>query len=122
MLLVVARPDGLVIVIPAGVDIVVVVAAVVVVIVAAAGVVGVAIAVVVVVGIIIVSVVAVGLITHGEVVGSSSVGTMICGLRPDAPASVVADGMVASLYKAPVVVAKPGIGAISVLLKNSLRY
>jgi hypothetical protein len=63
-------------------------------------------------------VVAVVLPAHGD----AGVGTIICGLRPDAPASVAADGMVASLYDPPVMVARPGIGAISVLLKNSVRF
>jgi hypothetical protein len=65
----------------------------------------------------IVAVVTVVLATHGD-----AEGTIISGLRPDAPASVAADGMVASLYDPKVMVARPGIGATSVLLKNSVRF
>lgn len=59
--------------------------------------------------------------THGAA-ATPGVGTMISGLRPDAPASVAADGMVASPYDSAVMVARPGIGATSVLLKNSVRF
>jgi ketosteroid isomerase-like protein len=38
----------------------------------------------------------------------SGVGTMICGLRLPPPASVAADGIVASLNAGPVMVARPG--------------
>jgi len=64
-----------------------------------------------------VAVVTVVVPTHGD-----TEGTIISGLRPDAPASVAADGMVASLYDPAVMVARPGIGATSVLLKNSVRF
>ena len=57
--------------------------------------------------------------THGDAEGIFGVGTMICGLWPDPPASVAADGIVASLNVGPVIVASPGIGATAVLLKNS---
>jgi hypothetical protein len=70
----------------------------------------------------IIVVVVVVLPMHGEAEGITGVGTIICGLRPDDPASMAADGMVASLYDAPVMVARPGIGATSVLLKNSVRF
>lgn len=57
--------------------------------------------------------------THGDAEGTFGVGTMICGLWPEPPASVAADGIVASLNVGPVIVASPGIGATAVLLKNS---
>jgi poly(3-hydroxybutyrate) depolymerase len=49
----------------------------------------------------------------------SGVGTMICGLRLSPPASVAADGIVASLNAGPVMVARPGIGAIVTLLPKA---
>jgi hypothetical protein len=49
----------------------------------------------------------------------SGVGTMICGLRLPPPASVAADGIVASLNAGPVMVARPGIGAIVTLLPKA---
>jgi hypothetical protein len=49
----------------------------------------------------------------------SGVGTMICGLRLSPPASVAADGIVASLNAGPVMVARPGIGAIVPLLPKA---
>jgi hypothetical protein len=49
----------------------------------------------------------------------SGVGTMICGLRLSPPASVAADGIVASLNAGAVMVARPGIGAIVTLLPKA---
>jgi len=49
----------------------------------------------------------------------SGVGTMICGLRLSPPASVAADGIVASLNAGAVMVARPGIGAVTLLPKAS---
>jgi hypothetical protein len=60
--------------------------------------------------------------THGDSEGTFGVGTTICELRPDPPASVAADGIVASLYDGPVIVVRPGIGLTAVLLKNSVRF
>jgi hypothetical protein len=57
-----------------------------------------------------------GLYGAGEL---SGVGTMICGLRLSPPASVDADGIVASLNAGPVMVARPGIGAIVTLLPKA---
>lgn len=57
--------------------------------------------------------------THGDAEGTIGVGPMICGLRPDPPACVAAEGIVASLNVAPVTVARPGIGATAVLPKAS---
>jgi hypothetical protein len=59
---------------------------------------------------------------QGDSDGTIGAGTTICGLSPDAPASVAAEGIVASLYDGPVMVARPGIGATAVLLKNSVRF
>jgi hypothetical protein len=60
--------------------------------------------------------------THGDAEGIFGVGTMICGLAPELPASVAAVGIVASLNVGPVIVARPGIGATAVLLKNSEMF
>jgi hypothetical protein len=49
----------------------------------------------------------------------SGVGTTISGLRLSPPASVAADGIVASLNAGPVMVARPGIGAIVTLLPKA---
>jgi len=49
----------------------------------------------------------------------SGVGTMISGLRLSPPASVAADGIVASLNAGAVMVARPGIGAIVTLLPKT---
>ena len=49
----------------------------------------------------------------------SGVGTMICGLRLSPPASVDADGIVASLNAGAVMVARPGIGAIVTLVPKA---
>jgi hypothetical protein len=49
----------------------------------------------------------------------SGVGTMISGLRPSPPASVAADGIVASLNAGPVMVARPGIGVAVTLLPEA---
>jgi hypothetical protein len=45
---------------------------------------------------------------------------MISGLRPAPPASVAADGIVASLYAGPVMVATPGIGEATLLPEASV--
>jgi hypothetical protein len=45
---------------------------------------------------------------------------MISGLRPSPPASVAAGGIVASLNADPVMVARPGIGAVTLLPKASV--
>jgi hypothetical protein len=47
---------------------------------------------------------------------------MISGLRPDALASVAADGIVASLNAGPVMMARPGIGAVTLLPKASVAF
>ena len=52
--------------------------------------------------------------------GLSGVGTTISGLRPAPPASVAADGIVASLNDGPVMVARPGIGEATLLPEASL--
>jgi hypothetical protein len=49
----------------------------------------------------------------------SGVGTMICGLRLSPPASVDADGIVASLNAGAVMMARPGIGAIVTLVPKA---
>jgi hypothetical protein len=59
---------------------------------------------------------------HGDAEETVGVGPMICGLSPDPPASVAAVGIVASLNADPVIVARPGIGATAVLLKNSAVF
>jgi hypothetical protein len=50
----------------------------------------------------------------------SGVGTTISGLRPAAPASVAADGIVASLNAGPVMFARPGIGEVTLLPEASV--
>jgi hypothetical protein len=57
---------------------------------------------------------------YGGAAELSGVGTMISGLRPAPPASVAADGMVASLNAGPVMVATPGIGEATLLPEASL--
>jgi hypothetical protein len=59
---------------------------------------------------------------HGDAEGTAGVGTVISGLSPVTPASVAAVGIVASLYDGAMMVARPGIGATAVLLKNSVRF
>jgi hypothetical protein len=56
---------------------------------------------------------------QGDAEGTFGVGTMICGLWPEPPASVAAEGIVASLNVDSVIEARPGIGVTAVLLKNS---
>jgi hypothetical protein len=50
----------------------------------------------------------------------SGVGTTISGLSPAAPASVAADGSVASLNAGPVMLARPGIGEATLLPEASV--
>ncbi len=59
---------------------------------------------------------------QGDAEATFGVGTMICGLWPEPPASVAAEGIVESLNAGPVIVARPGIGATAVLLKNSAMF
>jgi hypothetical protein len=57
---------------------------------------------------------------YGDTEGLAGIGTTISGLMPPAaPASVAAEGIVASLYAGPVMVARPGIGEITVALPKA---
>jgi hypothetical protein len=57
---------------------------------------------------------------YGDAEGLTGVGMMISGLRPAPPASVAVDGIVASLYVDPMVVARPGIDTTTLLPNASM--